>query len=368
MSKKCIFLIISIFCFNSLQADEFQKFLEETRQKYKLPSLGGGATLHGKIVSVQVAGVRKFGSKVKVTVNDKYHIGSCTKSMTATIAGILVDQKKIKWESTIYEIFPEYRRILHKGLKDVTLTQLLSHTGGLPSLGEHHKQIWLDLYMDRTNKSAKKQRTNMIKKVLPLAPVNEPGTKFLYSNCGVSIAGMMLEKVSKKSWEELMGIYIAKPLDIQSLGFGSAPKSQKVDQPFPHIQQGGKTIHIDPRIFPDNPAAIAPAGTAHLSLIDFAKYTTIYSMKKKTLSPESFSTILTPILEDYALGWAITKRFWGGKVITHTGSNTMNYAVMWVAPEKEFSVVAVSNCGSQDAAKAIDEVCFKLIQMHLLKK
>lgn len=368
MFKKYLILALSVFLVTFVQADELLTFLEEARTKYELPSLGGAVTIDGKIISAQVTGVRKYGSKVKATIDDKFHIGSCTKSMTATIAGILVDQKKIKWESTIYEIFPEYHKVMHKDFKNVTLSQLLSHTGGFPSLGTHNNQIWLKLYMDRTNKSARKQRTNMIKKVLPLGPINKPGTEFLYSNCGVSIAGMMLEKVSKKSWEDLMNIYIAKPLGIKSLGFGSAPKSQKIDQPFPHIQQNGKTIYVDPRTYPDNPAAIAPAGTAHMSIIDFAKYTTIYSMKKKTLSKDSFKTILTPVLDDYALGWGIAERFWGGKVFTHTGSNTMNYAVMWIAPEKNFSVVAVSNCGGENAAKATDGVCFKLIQMYLLKK
>lgn len=64
----------------------------------------------------------------------------------------------------------------------------------------------------------------------------------------------------------------------------------------------------------------------------------------------------------------IAERNWGGKVLTHGGSNRMNYAVMWISPEKNFSVVAVTNCGGRNAYKATDEISSLLIQKHLSTK
>ena len=78
-----------LFPCSLLQADDFKIFLEKTRNKYNLPALGGTATLNGRIVRAEVSGFRKFRSGVATTLNDKFHIGSCTKSMTFFFARVL---------------------------------------------------------------------------------------------------------------------------------------------------------------------------------------------------------------------------------------------------------------------------------------
>ena len=75
--------------------------LEAIRARYKLPSLAVVSIRDGTPGEVIVTGVRKQGESTKVTPHDKFHIGSCTKSMTATLIGMLVDEGKLKWESTI---------------------------------------------------------------------------------------------------------------------------------------------------------------------------------------------------------------------------------------------------------------------------
>jgi len=42
-----------------------------------------------------------------VTTNDQFHIGSCTKSMTATLAAMFIEEGKLRWDTTIAEVFPE---------------------------------------------------------------------------------------------------------------------------------------------------------------------------------------------------------------------------------------------------------------------
>ena len=70
---------------------------------------------------------------------------------------------------------------------------------------------------------------------------------------------------------------------------------------------------------------------------------------------------------DYALGWSVLQRGWGGgDVLTHNGSNTMNFAVMWLAPERDFAVIVCTNYGGPDAARLVDQVVGKLIQQFLI--
>lgn len=76
-------------------------------------------------------GVRKINDTTPVTVNDLWHLGSDTKAMTATLIGRLVEQREIRWESTLAEIFPELASSMRDEMKAVTVKQLLSHRAGL---------------------------------------------------------------------------------------------------------------------------------------------------------------------------------------------------------------------------------------------
>ncbi|MCM8531277.1 MAG: beta-lactamase family protein [Lentisphaeraceae bacterium] len=363
--------LLSLLFFLLLQgafADDFSKFLEKTRKKYKLPAIAAAATLNGQIVLAEATGIRAYGKNDTVTVDDKFHLGSCTKSMTATLAGILVDSGGISWDTTVAQSFPELQGIIHDQFKDVTLLQLLSHTGGVPSIPTANKTLWLKLWTNRLTKSPQEQREVLIRGVLSQKPAYKPGKKFIYSNSGVAIAGMMLEKASGMSWEELLKEKIGKPLNMSTLGFGDMATPGQVDQPYSHIFKKNKPVYIDPRFKSDNPAAIAPAGTVHCSIKDFANFTTVYALSGGDfLSQSSFKKITSPIKNSFVLGFVVAQRKWGGEVLTHTGSNTQNFAVMWISPKRKFSVVVTTNIDSDKARKATDLVCAELIKKFLLK-
>jgi len=358
-------ILCTFVLYFSLTADEFSNSLEKVRKKYNLPALAAAVTLKGQIIAKGAVGLRKHGTEHQVTVNDKFHIGSCTKSMTATLAGMLVDEGKIKWTTTLKEIFPDLE--IHKGYQNSSLEQLLSHTAGFPNTSNDQK-LWMKLIANKTL-SAQKQRDYLIKEILKRKPAYEAGAKHIYSNCSIAFTGMMLEKVAGKSWEVLLKEKLAKPLKMDSLGFGPPASEGKIDQPLGHFHNGHTNVAIPSTIHADNPAAIAPAGLVHCSIADFAKYTAMYSQKAKGfLKPETFEKIKAIVRDSYAQGWMVFERPWGGKVLFHNGTNRTFYAIMWVAPEKEFSVVVASNIVNNKIAQAVDEVASQAIIKFLLNK
>ena len=362
LRRVCVFLLLGS---GILTADDFSQKLEKIRQKYKIPALASAITFKGEIVAKAAVGLRKHGGDQAVTVDDKFHIGSCTKSMTATLAALLVDKGKIRWTSTLAEIFPELE--IHKDYEKSTLEQLLSHTAGLPNT-EKDLKLWNQLIKNRSL-TPQEQRTFLIKEMLKRKPLYEAGTKHVYSNCSVTFAGMMLEKVSGKDWESLMKEMLAKPLKMDSLGFGPPASFGKTDQPLGHVHNGYSIVPIPSSKHADNPPAIAPAGTVHCSIIDLAKYTAMYSKNAKGfLKPESFQKLKTVVKDSYAMGWVAYDRPWGGKVLYHNGTNRTFYTIMWVAPEKEFSVVVAANIVNKDIAKAVDKVASWAIINYILKK
>jgi CubicO group peptidase (beta-lactamase class C family) len=101
--------------------------LEETRKKYDLPAMAGGIVTETGLQAMAAVGYRKKGTLTVVTREDKWHLGSNTKAMVGTLAGILAEKGGMKWETTVAEVFPELREDLHPAVRDVTLKQLLAH-------------------------------------------------------------------------------------------------------------------------------------------------------------------------------------------------------------------------------------------------
>ena len=112
--------------------------LEPIRKKYKLPAIAAAVILNGRTVAWGATGLRKVNSDVEVTDNDKFHLGSCTKTMTATLIGMLVERGKLRWDITLAEAFPNMVEDMHPDYRNVTLKHLLAHRAGLPP----SKQTW----------------------------------------------------------------------------------------------------------------------------------------------------------------------------------------------------------------------------------
>jgi CubicO group peptidase (beta-lactamase class C family) len=348
--------------------------LEPIRKKYDLPALAGAVILQGQTTAWGATGVRKAGSKVKVTDNDKFHIGSCTKAMTATIIAMLVERGKLRWDITLSEALPEMADEMHPDYCDVTLSHLLDHRGGLPP----SKRSWPEgkSFMDMHNLggSAMEQRVAYARMILRQGPEVQPGTKYIYSNAGYSIAGVIAEQAMKTPWESLMKTMLFKPLGMETAGFGAMGTAGRIDEPWQHRMNDEKLKAIEPGRLSDNPPVLGPGGTVHCSIKDWSKFIAAHLNGPKSegtlLKSKTFELLHTADSSgDYTSGWVVTKRDWGrGKVLTHTGSNTMSFAVVWMAPKRDFAVLMASNQGGGNVEKACDEACWTLIKEFLLKE
>ncbi|MGZ8300996.1 MAG: serine hydrolase domain-containing protein, partial [Rhodoplanes sp.] len=104
--------------------------LEKVRAKHGLPALAAAVVKDGAIIAAGAVGVRAHGTAVKVTIEDRFHLGSDTKAMTATLAAMLVEEGKLRWDSTIGEVLGGDVPGINPKLGAVTLEQLLSHSSG----------------------------------------------------------------------------------------------------------------------------------------------------------------------------------------------------------------------------------------------
>ena len=192
---------------HTLRAGDLAPMLQPILADSKLPSIAAAVVIGDKIEDTGAVGVRKSGEPTPVTVDDKYHLGSCTKTMTAALTAMLVKEGLLTWQTTIGEVL---KGGVRKEFKNVTIEQLLAHVGGFA--GECPPEIWAQAYADQGKLSPARQRQKFVKALLDRKPDYVPGTKSVYSNQGYAVAGVMLETLARKPWEDLMREKIFKPL------------------------------------------------------------------------------------------------------------------------------------------------------------
>jgi hypothetical protein len=124
----------------------------------------------------------------------------------------------------------------------------------------------------------------------------------------------------------------------------------------------------------DNPPVLGPAGRIHCTIQDWAKFIADQLRGARgqpaLLKPETYRTLHTaPAGGDYALGWSVREREWGGgTVLQHVGDNTMNCANVWVAPHRDFAVLACLNQSGDKAFLASDDAISSLIEIQVLRQ
>ncbi|HEV2968815.1 MAG TPA: serine hydrolase domain-containing protein [Pirellulales bacterium] len=334
--------------------------LEPILEKYhELPGLVGAIVDGNRITALGAVGIRKAGEPERMTAGDLIHLGSDTKAMTATLIGKLFESKRLAPQDTMAEIFADLRSEMNAEMAKVTVAQLLEHTAGLP----HDIDWWA---IDRSKKSLREQRRMAVETALKKAPDQSPGTKYEYSNVGFVILGAILEEKTGKPWEEVIENELFKPLRMTTAGFGPPGTPGKVDQPWGHVIKEGKP---EPLQF-DNAPLMGPAGRVHCSISDWGKFVSLYldpdHPNPQILRAATIHELTTPgPVGDYASGWIVTKRPWaGGTALTHAGSNTMWFCVVWAAPKRHFAVLAATNAAGEEAPKACDDIAGALIKFH----
>ncbi len=329
--------------------------LAPVRDAHHLPGLIGAIFTGNRLTAIGAIGIRKIGAAQPIKVTDQVHLGSCTKAMTATMIGTLVDQGKLSWGSTFEDVFPDVAPRLDPAFQKVTLSQLLTHRAGLPD-----NVSWWHLPGQTTTE----QRYSVLTTLLVNPPQNRPGSTYVYSNVGYVLAGLMAEQVAGQSWETLMRRRLFEPLEMTSAGFGSPGRPGTVSEPWGHRVSGGQVRPTQQ----DNPPAMGPAGTVHCSIPDWGKFAALHLAgargRAKLLKASTFKALQTPPAGfGYAGGWLAVERTWaGGRALNHSGSNTSWFVTVWLAPARNLAFLVATNVGGKDAETATDEAVVALIR------
>ena len=173
----------------SVTARLLQESVDRLREESHLVAVGTTLLVDGKIVAAAVSGTRRQSSDVAVTVNDQWHIGSITKSMTATVIGKLVERGQLSWDSPLPDLLPGMAKNFDESWGHVTLHNVLTHTAGLPANFSLLERLdWPD-----NPDAVHERRKEALSEILAQPTESPPGTAFVYSNVGYTLAGLIAE-------------------------------------------------------------------------------------------------------------------------------------------------------------------------------
>lgn len=272
---------------------------------------------------------------VKVTANTPFLIGSITKTFTATAVMQLSEKGIINIDAPLKKYVPEFHMKQVNGSEHmVTVRQLMTHHGGIPDfLTNKHpkKQLKMDLILDYLNRDY---------------ATFPPNTIYSYSNPGIGLLGIMIEKVTGQTFPGYVKRNILEPLKMNSSGifsFSDMPLSVRLG------------YNSDLSEEAEYPGLITPSGGIYSSAGDMARYIKMILKRGKfdggkIISPSTMDEMLRTQNDQVTLDiglqiglvWNIFYNA-AGKCIEHEGGTQWHRSKICIAPEAGLGIVILTN-------------------------
>jgi len=315
MNNKYLTIIFTIVCLNSSFSQTIQENINELMTKYYENEKFDGTILVEKgnqIIYENAFGLANREWDIKNEIDSKFLIGSLSKSFTALMTLILVDEGLLDLDGTIGDYIPNYKGIARD---KVTVYQLLTHTSGLPDLGQLNdfskKRIrWIynsDQYIELINE---------------VDSIYYPNEGFKYNNLGYNLLALICEKVTNIEFGGLMNENIFTPLGMNntSLDKNLIIDKKRADGYEWHLLEG--YMHSS---YIEN-CHIKGLGGILTTVNDLDLYGEECFEKQKLMSDSLYKDMFTPHengWQNYGYGWWITDKKINNdslRIISHGGS------------------------------------------------
>jgi len=337
-------------------AQKTSGFADSIRKVYNIPELSYAVI--SSHTTLEIAALGKHSNQLPdtATLNDRYHIGSNTKAMTAFMIAKYVEHGSLQWNTKFFAVFPEWRNKSHTAYLQITLQDLLTHKAGIqPFQGEDDPAI-------PSFKGTKQQKRNQFGKfVLALEPVKpDQQNPFVYSNAGYTLATLMVEKITGKSWEQLMDKVFNKDLHLQVKY--SWPENQQQKDTWGHSTENGQLKPV-PSTTDYHLDYTEPAGDLNITLKDYIKF---IQLNLKGLKGENnylkaaTYTFIHNGVEHYALGWF--NIYENGKALSvHAGTGAFTYfTIVHIDRQKDTAYLIFTNAYNPDTQQGVRILMRKL--------
>ena len=209
-----------------------------------------------KIIYTGGFGYRDYEKKLPVTENTLFAIGSCTKAFTASMIGMLQNEGKLDIDKPVRNYLPELKFYNEYTNDHATLRDMMSHRTGLP----RHDFSWY---------GSTASRNELLARIQYLEPTAELRVKYQYNNFMFMAQGILIEKITGKSWEDNMRERILRPLGMNNTNLSVVELEKFPDRSLAYTVKDDTIITAIPY---RNIDAIGPAGSVNSCAKEMANW------------------------------------------------------------------------------------------------
>jgi len=250
------------------------------------PGLAALVRKNGRTVFERGYGVRDLRSKAKIDGHTNFRLASFTKQFTAMAVMLLVHDGKLHYDDTLTEIFPDFPAYGNT----ISVRNLLNHTSGLPDYED-----LMDALEKTTGPVWTPEKQIQDAEVLELLKKEKigkfaPGTSWSYSNSGYVVLGLIVAKVSGKSYGDFLQERIFAPLKVNHTLVFQKGKNAVANRAFGHSKDGSALKETDQ----SSTSATLGDGGIYSNLEDLAKWDDALR-NHSLLSEKEFQPALSPV-------------------------------------------------------------------------
>lgn len=202
-------------------------------------------------------GVKDANTKAPVTPNTLFAIGSSSKAFTSTLIGQLVAEGKLSYDEPVRQYLPSLQFYTNEMNSLITLRDMMCHRTGLP----RHDMSW---YFNQSE-----DRDSLIQRVKYQEPTFRPKEKWQYNNFMFLAQGVVAEKMTGKTWEQLTREKLFTPLKMMRSNMPYSAVKNDNDLASPHVSKKDSSLKIVPHY---NIAGMGPAGAIYSSVNEMAHW------------------------------------------------------------------------------------------------
>jgi CubicO group peptidase (beta-lactamase class C family) len=314
----------------------------------RAPVLAAGLLRSGEIVGLAISDRRDVPPEQKLRAEDTWHFGSNGKSITAVVAGRLVEKGLISFDTTLGAAASSANFEFLEAYREVTLLDLLRHRGGIYNLPPKA----LSESLRAGGSSLAVQREAMVHDALVTPPASTPKAEFRYSNAGYGVIAWLLERAAGVDFEKLVAREVYEPLGLESAAVGYDLPTRQAGGFVTHLEVDGVLVPKTARGLVAelglNPFLTA-AGGFHMSIADWLAYCNEHIEgargRGRLLSAATYRTLHTPPQGgSYAAGWEVARSDAAGapQLLLHNGGGIhLSYA--YVDLENELAIVVLAD-------------------------
>lgn len=243
-----------------------------------------------KVLFSRGYGMADLAYDVSNTPETRFDIGSVSKTFTAALVLWLQDSGKLRVSDPVCQ----YLDNCPDAWRPVTIRHLLTHTSGILNYTE------LPDYFE--NRALASFMPNAMKRIRGMPLQFPPGDRFAYSNTGYKLLHEIVEKVSGKTYEDLLQAKILAPLGMRNTGFLESPNIRHaiVKNLATGYTDGVGPLELAPWVYPNS------GGGMYSTAEDMCLWGQAL-LAGKLLSAQSLANAFTPDKGDYGYGWFVFK-------------------------------------------------------------